>query len=577
MPRRIVIVGAVALGPKVACRIRRLDPDAQITMVDRDSRISYAGCGIPYFVAGDVPEVEGLLATAYKVKRDPDFFRRAKAVEVRAETEALQIDRAGKRVRIRDLKTASEEWLTYDKLVLATGSRPWVPPIPGRELPGVTAMSNLHDALLMKKRLSKGEVRAVVIIGAGGIGLEMAEALTELWGVEVTILEIQDQVLPSALSPELARLVQDAFARHEVKFLTGERAERLEGDPETGVSAVVTASGQRLPCQHVIMATGVRPNADLAREAGLAIGRLGGIVVDARLRTSDPDIYAGGDCVELRHLVSGEATFQPLGSLANRQGRVIAANLAGGRASFPGALGSFCVKAFDVCAARAGLSEAEAVAAGFPAVAVLVAAHDRAHYYPTAKMMFLKLIADRATRRVLGVEAVGEAGDAVKSRVDAIAAAMTFGADLEAVSNLEVAYAPPYAQAMDIVNLAANALENVIEGRNDPVSVGEFLREFSAGKLKVLDVRTRAEAEAHVRQYGERWLNVPSDTLRARLDELELEEPLVVLCNSGQRSYEAQIAFRQAGRPAPRHLQGGQLLLLRMDRTFLKAEEAEED
>lgn len=572
MAERIVIIGAVALGPKVACRVRRLSADAQVVMVDKDNLFSYGGCGIPYYVGGDVADLEGLLSTAYHMKRDEGFFRRAKGVDVRAETEALEIDRKGKKVRLRNLRSGAEEWLEYDKLVLATGSRPFVLPIPGADLPGVTAVANLHHAETVKQMLQAGKVSQAVVIGAGAIGLEMAEAMTDLWGVEVTVLELQDKVLPMALSPEMARLVQDAFERHDVKVLTGERAERIEGTPESGAQAVVTASGKRLECQLVIMASGARPNADLARAAGLAIGRLGGVLVDGRLRTSDPSIYAGGDCVELLNLISGHTTFLPLGSMANRQGRVVAANVLGGAATFAGGLGSFCMKAFDTAVARAGLTEVEAAASGFAPASALVALHDRAHFYPTAKMMFLKLIADRRTRRVLGVEAVGENGDAVKARVDAVAAAMTFGADVEAISNLEVAYSPPFAQAMDIVNAAANALENVLDGRNEPLAMADFLKDFEAGKVKVLDVRAKANAEPYQAKYGDRWLNLPSDELRARLGEIPDDEPLVLFCNSGQRSYEAQVAFREAGRKAPKQLQGGHLLLQRSDREFLDDE-----
>lgn len=575
MPRRIVIIGAVALGPKVACRARRLDPEAEIVMLDRDSYISYGGCGIPYYVGGDVADLEGLLSTAYHMRRDAGFFDSVKRVQARTETEALEIDRKGRRVRVKDLKSGEESWLPYDTLVLATGSSPVIPPIEGADLPGVMAAANLHQARWIKDSVQRGQVESAVVVGGGAIGLEMAEALTDLWGIETSVVEMQDQVLPTALGPDMARLVENAFRKGGVTILTGERVARIAGDAEGGVRAVETASGKRLDCQLVILAVGARPNAELAKAAGLAVGRFGGLLVDRRMRTSDPNIFAGGDCVELPHALSGHTLHLPLGSMANRQGRVIGTNAAGGRAEFPPVLGGFCMKAFDMGLARAGLTETQALEAGFSPASAVLAMHDRAHFYPTARIMYLKLIADRVTRRVLGIEALGENGDAVKARVDAVAAAMAAGATLEDVSNLEVAYSPPYAQAMDIVNAAANTVENVIDGLNVAVPLDNFLKDFEAGKVKVLDVRGAPNAAPYIAKYGERWLNIPGEQLAARLEEINPEEPLVLFCNSGQRSYEAQLLMRSRGLPVAPNVQGGHLLLKAMDEEFLGQGEAD--
>ena len=574
MSRKIVIVGGVALGPKVACRARRLDPDAEIILVDRDEHISYGGCGIPYYVGGDVPDLEGLMSTAYHMKRDVGFFKTVKRVDVRTRTEATSIDRTKKCLEVTELDNGNTYCLNYDYLVLATGSQPFAPPIPGKELDGVMAVANLHHAEWIKGQVQKGQVESAVVVGAGAIGLEMAEALADLWGVEVTVVEFAPHVLPQALGPEMAQLVQDAFGRSDVPILTGRRVTSING--KTSVESVTLDDGRELPCQLVVLATGARPNADLAREAGLAIGPLGGILVDSRLRTSDYAIYAGGDCIEMPHAVSGNTTYLPLGSMANRQGRVIGTNIAGQscgcRATFPAAVGSFCMKAFDLGTARAGLTEAQARAAGFTPAAAIVAMTDRAHFYPTRQMTFMKLIADAKNRKVLGVEAVGN-GDAVKGRVDAIAVAMGYGALLEDISNLEVAYSPPYAQAMDIVNAAANTLENILEGRNEVLTAQDFLAGFEAGEFKVLDVRDAKEAEPYAKKYPGRWVNIPGEELANRLDQVPAGEPLVLFCNSGQRSYEAQLLLRSKGLPAPRNVQGGHLVLSATDRGFLAEEE----
>lgn len=577
MPRRIVIIGAVALGPKVACRARRLDPEADIVMLDRDNYISYGGCGIPYYVGGDVADLEGLLSTAYHARRDVPFFEHAKRVRALAETEALEIDRADRRVRVKDLKGGLESWLDYDTLVLATGSTPVIPPIEGRDLPGVTAVANLHQAQRIKDSVQRGQVENAVIVGGGAIGLEMAEALADLWGIQATVIEMQPHVLPQSLGSDMARLVENSFTAGGVTILTSERAARIVGDAENGVQALETASGKRLDCQLVILAVGARPNSELARKAGLAVGRFGGVLVDRRMRTSDPSIFAGGDCIELPHALSGNMVHLPLGSMANRQGRIIAANVTGGHAEFPPVLGSFCMKAFEASVARSGLTEAQALEAGLAPASATVAMHDRAHFYPTAKMMYLKLIADRVTRKVLGVEAFGANGDAVKARVDAVAAAMRFGATLEDVSNLEVAYAPPYAQAMDILNAAANVVQNVVDGHNAPMSMKDFLRDFEAGKFKVLDVRGAPNAAPYIEKFGDRWQNIPSEELAARLEEVDSEEPLVLFCNSGQRSYEAQRIMAASGLRVPRNVEGGHLLLSAMDKKFLGQDENEQE
>ena len=311
---------------------------------------------------------------------------------------------------------------------------------------------------------------------------------------------------------------------------------------------------------------------DRAREAGLALGPMGGILVDDRMRTSDPSIYAGGDCVELRHLVSGESVHVALGSLANRQGRVIGTNVAGGHAVFRGTVGTFCIKIFGLAVARAGLTEDQARTAGFDPVCGLMGMSDRAHFYPTEKMMFLKLVADRRTRRIIGVEALGENGDAVKSRVDAVAALLAQGPTTEDVSNLEVGYSPPFASAMDILNACANTLENILDGRNNAMSAEEFLERFNKGELTVVDIRQPETARPGHEKHGDRWLSIPLETLSERWAEVPREKDAVLLCSSGLRSYESQQILGAKGIELP-HVQGGWFLLRGLDPSLLDLEE----
>lgn len=570
MAKRVVIVGAVALGPKVAARVMRLDPSAEVKLLDKDYIISYGGCGIPYYIGGDVADLEGLRSTSAHVLRDSQFFKNAKCVDV-LHAEALAIDRRSKTLKIRHQTDGKEENLPYDKLVLATGAAPVQPPLPGVDLPGVSVVANLHHAKVIKDMIAKGQVESAVVIGGGAIGLEMAEALTDLWGVETTLVEMMDQLMPPAFGPDMALLIKNHMTEKGVRVQLSERVTRILGDKQKGVQAVETSNGQ-IPCQLVILAVGVRPNSTLAREAGLAVGRFGGIRVDEGLRTSDPDIYAGGDCVEILHKVSGETVHMPLGSLANRQGRVIGTNITGGRGHFGGTVGTFCLKVFDFGIARAGLTERQAAAAGFDPVHAVVVQSDRAHFYPSQELMYVKLIADRKTRRVLGIEAVGKAGDAVKGRVDAVAALLHHDVCLEEISNLEVAYAPPFASAMDIVNNAANALENILEGRQEPIDVAEFLEDFKEGKVRVLDVRSAVQSSPFMEKYGSQWLNIPQEELICRLDEVPKGEKLCLICGSGPRSYEAQLLLRSKGIEETKNIQGGVGMVKFSDPDFAPSE-----
>lgn len=565
--KKVVIVGAVAAGPKVAARIKRLDPSMEVILIDKDDTISYGGCGIPYYVGGDVSDLEGLRSTSAHVIRNEAYFSDVKGVSVMTRTEVTAIDRQAKKISIKHLDNGSEEELAYDKLVLATGATPVVPPLEGIDLPGVSVVATLHHAKAIKDRVAAGQVSRAVVIGGGAIGIEMAEALTDLWGVETTLVEMMDQLLPTALGPDLGLLVKNHMEEKEVAVRLGERVTRIVGDAENGVSSVETDKGT-ITCELVVLSVGVRPNTALAVQAGLAVGRTGGIVVDEQMCTSDPNIYAGGDCVELTHLVSGQPVHVPLGSLANREGRVIGTNIVGGAERFPGAVATFCIKVFDLGVARAGLTLPQARAAGFDPAHTLVVQADRAHFYPSMELMYMKLIADRKTRRILGVEALGPQGDAVKARVDAVAALLPAKAVIADISNLEVAYAPPLASAMDIVNNAANSLENIIEGRQIPIDCMEFLEAFKAGRIRVLDVRSNVQSGPFVEKYGKQWINIPQEELVGRLDDVPRDEPLLLICGSGPRSYEAQLVLRNCGIHDTKNIQGGVGMVKRSDPDF---------
>jgi NADPH-dependent 2,4-dienoyl-CoA reductase/sulfur reductase-like enzyme/rhodanese-related sulfurtransferase len=559
-PKRILIIGAVALGPKVACRLKRLRPDFDVTLVDQGEYISYGGCGIPYYISGDLSDIKELMSTSFHMLRTPEFFENAKDVRVKTRTRALTIDRQARRVRVLDLASSREASLPYDHLVLATGSRPRPLNVPGAALPGVMHVSNLPAAMAVREAIAKGEVGRVVIIGAGAIGVEMAEAVSDLWGLDTTLVEIAPQVLPGVLEPGLARMVARHLRDKGVALHLSATIREIR--PHAGDEAaleVVTAQ-EILPADLVITAVGAAPNSELARQAGLSVSAGGGIKVNHRLQTSDPDIYAGGDCIDNLHLITGRPVYFPSGSLANRQGRVIGTNLAGGAAAFNGIVGSFTLKTFEMAVAGAGLNLAQAAAAGFDAAGALVIQADRAHFYPTQDLMYLHLVADRKTRRLLGAQGLSHNGDALVGRINSIAALLPFKATLEDLSNLEVAYAPPFAAALDIVNAVANTLENTLDGYNRTLEVADFEQCFltdKAGDTICLDVRGPANAAPYVDLFGDRWLNIPQETLKHRFQEIPRDKRLLVVCNSGVRSYEALRQLETAGLTNALNLQGG--------------------
>jgi NADPH-dependent 2,4-dienoyl-CoA reductase/sulfur reductase-like enzyme/rhodanese-related sulfurtransferase len=576
--QRVLIIGAVALGPKVACRVKRLRPDFEVILVDQQEEISYGGCGIPYFISGDISDIKELMSTSFHMVRTPEFFAEAKDVRVLTRTRALAMDRASKQVQVKHLDSGEAKQLPYDRLVLATGSRPRRLPVPGMELPGVMSVANLRDAVAIKEKISRGEVEKAVIIGAGAVGTEMAQALSDLWGVETTLVELAPQVFPGILDPGLARMVQKHLEEHEVAVHLEESVQAIRpGEAEHPLEVV---TGRRVfPADLVITAVGVEPNTELARQAGLLVSPRGGLVVNRCLQTSDPDIYAGGDCIENLHLLTGRPVYFPSGSLANRQGRVIGTNLAGGHATFNGVVGSFAAKVFDLAVAATGLSLSAARQEGLDAVQALVVQADRAHFYPGQDLLYLQLVVDRRTRRLLGAQGLGANGDALVGRISSIAALLPYGAGLEALSNLEWAYSPPFAAALDIVNAVANTAENILEGFNRTLEVEEFEKCLLQGGTDAicLDVRGPANAAPFVARFGERWLNIPQETLKHRFGEIPRDRRLFVVCNSGVRSYEALRQLEAEGICDALNLQGGVAALKKSGVLDIKENEGDEE
>ena len=555
--QNVVIIGAVALGPKAACRFKRLEPESKVTMIDQSDLISYGGCGIPYFVSGDLSDPGQLQSTSFHMIRDEKFFRDAKDIDVLTNVRAVSIDRTKKMVLAQNILDGKDQILPYDKLVLGTGSRPKRLPIPGARLEGVFTVSDLNEAVAIKRDVAEGKVEKAVIIGAGAIGLEMAEALADLWGIDTSVVEVADQILPGIVSFNMARMGQHHLAENGVSIYLEEQVVRLEG--ASRVEKVFTDK-RVLDANLVIMAVGVTPNSDLARDAGLEISPDGAIAVNKRMETSDPDIYAGGDCVAVTDLVTGKSAYFPSGSLANRQGRVIGTNLAGGDARFEGSVGTFVIKLFEISLANAGMSLKRAQSEGLDALSVFVVQFDRAHFYPEKDLVYLELVVEKGTERVLGIQGLGSMSHSMFARVSAVAAILKYRPTTADISNLELLYAPPFSSAMDILNALGNTAENTLQGKNRVIDADQFVDwwlERDSGDTLFLDCRGWGNAEYFVNKYPDCWKSIPQDELRDRMEEVPKEKRIVLICNTGVRSYEAQVTLDEMGIRDTYNLQGG--------------------
>ncbi len=567
MSDRIVVIGAVAAGPKAACRAKRLLPDAEVILLDQDDLISYGGCGIPYFVSGDVADEKELRSTSFHMVRDERFFEEAKGVKVKTLTRAVSIDRKEKIVNVENVRSGEKAQIPYDKLVIATGSRPNVIPVPGHDLQGIFTISSLHKAIAIKDLLAQGKVEKAVVIGGGAIGIEMAEALADLWGIDTKIVEFMPQVLPRIVDKTIASMVEQHLRDNNVDVFTSEAAQRFEADGSGWVKKVVT-NKRELECDLVIMAAGVRPRGELARDCGLEVSPFGAIVVNQRMQTSDPNIYAAGDCVETFNIVTGKKAYAPLGSVANRQGRVVADNLAGIPSRFDGVVGSFIMKVFDICVGATGISTDVAKAEGFDAVSAMAVQSDRAHFFPTQALMFNNLVVNRTDRRVLGLQGVAKMGDGLLARLNAAAGMIAHRSVIDDFSNLELAYAPPFSTAMDVLNAAANVADNLVSGRLRVISTEEFV-DWMDGKADhpdwmALDLRHPKEAEPWVKAFPEKWLGIVYDKVRANLDKLPKDKTFIIICNAGTRSYEIQVYLRSVGIDKTFVLPGGLNVIRRL-------------
>ena len=555
---KVVIVGGVAGGASCAARLRRLDERAEIVLVERGPYMSYANCGLPYHISGVIEKESSLLVAS------AETFRANFAIDARTHCEAIALDPAAKTVQLRSVDSGEVTTESYDKLVLAPGAASVKPPLPGIDRPGIFHVRTVPDARAIREWIQRGTeflaglynysgmqfvkpARRAVVIGGGFIGLETAENLVHA-GFEVTLVEMLDQVL-APLDRELARLVQEHLVRHGVKLALGDGVAAFKPLPGGGIE-VQTRAGKDHPADLVILALGVRPDTTLARSAGLAIGERGGIRVDEQMRTSDPDIFAVGDAVEVRDVVTGQWSLVALAGPANRQGRIAADVIAGRKARFRGAQGTSIIGLFDGAAAWTGASEKTLERlGGTDYEKIYLFPNSHAGYYPGAKMIGLKVLFRRSDGRLLGAQAVGLDAAAVDKRISALAVAIQMGATVYDLEEAELCYAPQFGSAKDAVNFAGMVAADVLRGDMPLAHWSDVDGAF------LLDVRQPLEL---VVESVPGAVNIPLPQLRKRLAELPRDREILVICRSAQRAYYATRILQQNGFRA-RNLSGGML------------------
>jgi len=531
---KLVIVGGVAGGASAAARARRLSEDAQIVLIERGPDVSFANCGLPYYVGGEIAERDKLLVTT------PERLRTRFKLDVRTRSSVESINRAAKTVLVRDLASGKTYEESYDRLILAPGAAPLRPPIPGIDLPQVHTLRNLQDVDRIKSAVDRG-LKEVVIVGAGFIGLELVENFVRR-GISTTVVELQDQVLPP-FDKEMTAPIVEALVKEGVQVLLGDSAEAFAGEGDHVV--VRLKSGRRLAAQLVILGVGVRPENKLAVDAGLTVGPRGGIRVNESLQTDDPDIYAVGDAVEIKDFVSGDPTQVPLAGPANRQGRIAADNIFGRASRYRGTQGTAIVGVFNVVAAMTGASEKALRRAGRAFRKIYIHPSHHAGYYPGAEPFSLKLLFDPTHGRVLGAQAVGGAG--VDKRIDVLAVAIQAGMTVFDLEEMELAYAPQFGSAKDPVNMAGFVAAGLLRGEHPQIDVDTIITPPPGERPCLLDVRTREE---HARGHIPRSANIPVDELRDRIGELPSDRLIAAYCQVGQRGYIATRILLQSGRHA---------------------------
>ena len=529
---KVVIIGGVAGGATAAARIRRLDENAQIIVFERSGYISYANCGLPYYIGGVIQDKNDLTL------QTPESFWRRFRVDMRVKHEVIAIRPEKKTVQVRNLNTGDVFEENYDKLIISTGAKPTQPRLPGVGLDKLFTLRTVEDTFNIKEYIDKNHPKSVVLAGGGFIGLELAENLREL-GMDVTIVQRPKQLM-NPFDADMAAFIHGEMRKHGVKLALGHTVEGFE--EKAGGVDVLLKDEQPLHADMVVLAIGVTPDSALAKEAGVELGIKGSIVVNDRMETSEKDIYAVGDAVQVKHYVTGEDALISLAGPANKQGRIAADNVCGGDSRYLGSQGSSVIKVFDMTAATTGINETNAKKAGLDVEKVILSPMSHAGYYPGGKVMTMKVVFEKESYRLLGAQIVGYEG--VDKRIDVLATAIHAGMKATQLKDLDLAYAPPYSSAKDPVNMAGFMIDNISKGILKQWFIEDVDKLPRDGSAVLLDTRTVGE---YSRGHIDGFMNIPVDELRERLEEVEKGKPVYVICQSGLRSYIATRILAENG------------------------------
>ncbi|HET58487.1 MAG TPA: pyridine nucleotide-disulfide oxidoreductase [Deltaproteobacteria bacterium] len=552
--KRIVVVGGSAAGPKAAAKARRIDNDAEVVILQKDGDLSMASCGYPYYVGGYFDDRNMLLCTPTGVTRDPMFYVNAKDIEARVNTEVTEIDRANHTVHFKNTLTGEAGTLDYDKLVIATGAVPRMPPVPGVELEGITTLQSMKDADFLRKIRDENAIKKAVVIGGGLIGIETCEAL-QLAGMDITVIELLPQLL-TFLDWELAKLVENHVKSKGANVITDNGVAAFLGE-KGRLTAVKLANGTELPCELAVLAIGVRPNVELARQSGLKIGELGGIDVNEYMQTSDPDIYAAGDCVESVNCITDRTVLAPYGDIANLQGRVAGENAASVNCvTFPGVFQTGVCKVFDYAAGSTGLSETTARKLEYENIRTVINASPDKPGFMDGLLLVTKLIADGDTGRVLGAQCIGPGN--VAKQIAQWAMAIQGKLSVEDMVNADLPYAPPFSLAIDHCIATAHIMQNKMKNRFKGISCAEVRQKVLKGERTFL-IDTRGPDEFEETRLGIGETLIPLGTLRKRLNELpeDKNEEIICFCKISLRGYEAALAIEGGGWKNVKVMEGG--------------------
>ncbi|MCL5021149.1 MAG: FAD-dependent oxidoreductase [Bacteroidetes bacterium] len=547
----VVIIGGMAAGCKAAARLSRLSPDQRVTIVERSPFISFSSCGLPLFASGEVDGISDLTKTSYGVIRDEEYFRKVKGVKVLTKTEVEEVWPEKNEVRCRKIDTEDSFVLPYDSLIIATGAEAVKPKFPYVRSPVISSFHYPWDAENFRKAAQKGKISKAVIIGGGFVGCELIEAMGSLWGIETVLVEKEESLLSACLDPEISLYLQSCIGSDKIQLLLSTTVDRL-GIDDTGFPVVSLENGRQIVSDQVFYCLGVKPNSELARKSGIRLGKHGGILVDRQMRTSIRNIWAAGDCVEVRNLVTDTTDFFSFGSLSNRMGRAAADSIAGRHASFKGAVGTVSLKLFDNIICAAGLTEAKALTFGYETGSVIGCWSDRPDYHPEAKLLLGKLVYEKPGLRLLGLQLVGE-GE-VTRYIDVFSELLAQRKTIEDLVDLEHGYTPAHSSPISPLNyLGFMACDQESDGvRNaSPLLVSSFDGIF-------IDVRESSEPDSL--PFPEKSIHIPLADLRTKLNDFDSERSIMFICERGPRGYEAARLFMEYGHNNVSYLGGGNLL-----------------